>query len=371
VVSPQAEAVVDLEAYRHNVATLAAHAPGAALMSVVKADAYGHGLRPVARAARDAGASWLGVVTVEEALALREAGDTGPVLCWLAAPGAAYGAAVEHDVELTASSVEQLDEILHDAPTGRRPRVQLKVDTGLSRNGARGPAWDELVAAASRAQAAGKVEVTGVWSHLACADEPGHPANDQQETVFRAALDVVGEAGLEPQWRHLANSAALLTRPSAHFDLVRPGIATYGIDPDPAVAGIVDLRPVMTLRARLAQVKRVPAGTAVSYGHTWTTDRETTLGLVPLGYGDGVLRSASGRAEAAHDGERVPVVGRICTDQLVVDLGDRPARRGDVVTLFGAAPGAPTAQDWASAAGTIAYEVVTRLGDRVVRTHRG
>ena len=146
--SPQAEAVVDLEAYRHNVATLAAHAPGAALMSVVKADAYGHGLRPVARAARDAGASWLGVVTVEEALALREAGDTGPVLCWLAAPGAAYGAAVEHDVELTASSVEQLDEILHDAPTGRRPRVQLKVDTGLSRNGARGPAWDELVAAA-------------------------------------------------------------------------------------------------------------------------------------------------------------------------------------------------------------------------------
>ena len=230
MVSPQAEAVVDLEAYRHNVATLAAHAPGAALMSVVKADAYGHGLRPVARAARDAGASWLGVVTVEEALALREAGDTGPVLCWLAAPGAAYGAAVEHDVELTASSVEQLDEILHDAPTGRRPRVQLKVDTGLSRNGARGPAWDELVAAASRAQAAGKVEVTGVWSHLACADEPGHPANDQQETVFRAALDVVGEAGLEPQWRHLANSAAAILSPATRFDLVRVGLAAYGLE---------------------------------------------------------------------------------------------------------------------------------------------
>jgi alanine racemase len=371
VVSPQAEAVIDLDAYRHDVATLAALAPGSALMAVVKADAYGHGMVPVARAARQAGAGWLGVVTVEEAVALRAAGDTGPVLCWLAAPGAAYGTAVEHDVELTASSAEQLGEIVADAPTGRRPRVQLKVDTGLARNGAFGPQWDALVADAAAAQSAGRVEVTGVWSHLACADEPDHPANDAQEQAFRSAVDTARSAGLDPQWCHLANSAALLTRPSTHFDLVRPGIATYGIDPDPSLHGLADLRPVMTLRARLAQVKRVPAGTAVSYGHTWTTDRETTLGLVPLGYGDGVLRGASGRAEAAFEGERVPVVGRICMDQLVVDLGDRPARRGDVVTLFGAEPGAPTAQDWASAAGTIGYEVVTRLGGRIERTYRG
>lgn len=369
--SPQAEAVVDLDAYRYNVAALAAIAPGSALMAVVKADAYGHGLVPVSRAARQAGAGWLGVVTVEEAVALREAGDTGPVLCWLAAPGAAYGAAVERDVELTASSAEQLGEVLAAAPTGRRPRVQLKVDTGLSRNGAFGPQWEELVADAAVAQGAGRLEVTGVWSHLACADEPEHPANDAQETAFRAAVDDARSAGLDPQWCHLASSAALLTRPSVHLDLVRPGIATYGVDPAPALHGIADLRPVMTLRARLAQVKRVPAGTAVSYGHTWTTDRETTLGLVPLGYGDGVLRSASGRAEVSFDGTRVPVVGRICMDQLVVDLGDQPAHRGDVVTLFGAGPGAPTAQDWASAAGTIGYEVVTRLGGRIERTYRG
>jgi alanine racemase len=371
VVSPQAEAVVDLDAYRHNVATLASLAPGAALMAVVKADAYGHGMVPVARAARDAGAPWLGVATLEEALALREAGDTGPLLCWLSSPGAAFGAAVEHDVELTASSSEQLAEILADVPDGRRPRVQLKVDTGLARNGAFGPQWDALVADAATAQASGRLEVTGVWSHLACADEPEHPANDDQEQVFREAVAALEDAGVEPRWRHLANSAALLTRPSAHLDLVRPGIATYGVAPAPALAGLADLRPVMTLRGRLAAVKRVPAGTSVSYGHTWTTPRETTLGLVPLGYGDGVLRTASGRAEAGYDGGRVPVVGRICMDQLVVDLGDRDARRGDVVTLFGDEPGAPTAQDWGEAAGTIGYEVVTRLGGRIVRTHRG
>lgn len=369
--SPQAEAVVDLDAYRHNVATLAALAPGAALMAVVKADAYGHGTIPVARAAREAGASWLGVATLEEALALRESGDTGPVLCWLAAPGAPYGAAVEHDVELTASSSGQLAEVLADVPTGRRPRVQLKVDTGLGRNGAFGPQWDALVADAVAAQAAGRLELTGIWSHLACADEPEHPANDAQEAAFRGAVATLEDAGAEVQWRHLANSAALLTRTSAHFDLVRPGIATYGVAPAPGLAGPADLRPVMTLRGRLAAVKRVPAGTSVSYGHTWTTDRETTLGLVPLGYGDGVLRGASGRAEAAFDGDRVPVVGRICMDQLVVDLGDRRARRGDVVTLFGDAAGAPTAEDWGTAAATIGYEVVTRLGGRIVRTHRG
>lgn len=371
MVSPQAEAVVDLDAYRHNVATLARLAPGAALMAVVKADAYGHGMLPVARAAREAGASWLGVATPEEALRLRESGDTGPLLCWLAAPGASYAAAVERDVELTASSTEQLVEILADVPTGRRPRVQLKVDTGLARNGAFGPQWDDLVGAAASAQASGRVEVTGVWSHLACADEPSHRANDLQEEVFRQAVETVRDAGLDPRWCHLANSAALLTRPSAHFDLVRPGIATYGIAPDPALSGIADLRPVLTLRGRLAAVKRVPPGTSVSYGHTWTTDRETTLGLVPLGYGDGVLRTASGHAEVGFAGGRAPVVGRICMDQLVVDLGDRDATRGDVVTLFGAEPGAPTAGDWGSAAGTIGYEVVTRLGGRIERTYRG
>jgi alanine racemase len=367
---PQIEAVIDLDAFGANIAALAACAPSSAVMTVVKADAYGHGMLPMARAARDAGSAWLGVATVDEALALRRAGDTGPLLCWLAAPGAPYGPAVEAGVELTASSVEQLDEIV--AAASRRPRVQLKVDTGLSRNGALGHEWSRLVAAAATAQAAGRVEVTGVWSHLACADEPGHRANDAQEAVFRAAVDELVAAGLEPGLRHLANSAATLTRPSVHFDLVRVGIAAYGIRPAPDLAHGTSLTPVMTVRARLAQVKRVPAGAGVSYGHEWVAEHETTVGLVPMGYGDGIAVAASDRAQLQVGGARVPLVGRVCMDQVVVDLGDAAARRGDVATVFGPGhDGEPTAQDWATATGTIAYEVVTRLGGRTVRTYRG
>jgi alanine racemase len=367
---PQVEAVVDLDAFAANLAALAATAPTSALMTVVKANAYGHGAVPMARAARAAGSTWLGVATVDEALALRAAGDAGPLLCWLASPGADYASAVDAGVEVTASSVDQLDEILAAAPG--RPRVQLKVDTGLSRNGALGDQWSALVSAAASAQSAGRVEVTGVWSHLACADEPAHPANDAQEQVFRAAVDELAAAGLEPGLRHLANSAATLTRPSAHLDLVRVGIAAYGIRPAPGLTYATPLTPVLTLRARLAQVKRVPAGSGVSYGHQWVAERDTTLGLVPMGYGDGLAVSASNRAELQVGGRRVPLVGRVCMDQVVVDLGEHPARRGDVATLFGPGhDGEPTAEDWAQAAGTIAYEVVTRLGGRTQRTYRG
>ncbi len=364
--TPQAWVEVDLDAYRANVRALAARAPTAQLMAVVKADAYGHGLVPVARAAREAGAGWLGVATLEEALALRAGGDEGPLLCWLAAPGADFAAAARCDIEVTASSAEQLAEIL---AADAVPRIQLKVDTGLGRNGAFGDQWGELVSAAVDAAAAG-ARLTGVWSHLACADEPDHPANDAQEARFRDAVDDLRAAGLDPGLRHLANSAALLTRPSAHFDLVRAGIATYGLPPDPAMPHDVPLTPVMTLRARLAAVKRVPAGQGVSYGYQHVTERETTLGLVPIGYGDGVHRAATGRAEAWVRGRRVAVVGTICMDQMVVDLGDLPAERGDVVTLFGpGGAGEPTAVEWAQASGTIAYEVVTGLGGRIHLTH--
>jgi alanine racemase len=367
---PQIEAVIDLDAFGANIAALAACAPSSLVMTVVKANAYGHGMVPMARAARASGSSWLGVATIEEALALRAAGDRGPLLCWLASPGAAFAAAVEADVEVTASSVAQLEEIIAAAPS--RPRVQLKVDTGLSRNGARGTEWTALVEAASSARAAGRVDITGVWSHFACADEPEHPANDSQEAVFRAAVDEMVAAGLEPGLRHISNSAATLVRPSAHFDLVRVGIAAYGIRPDPGMTYPTRLTPVMTLRTRLAQVKRVPAGARVSYGQTWTAERETTLGLVPMGYGDGIAISASNRAQVQVGGARAPVAGRVCMDQLVVDLGDRPAERGDIATLFGPGhDGEPTAEDWAAASGTIAYEVVTRLGGRTVWTYKG
>ncbi len=370
--SPQIEAVIDLDAFAANIDALAACAPTSALMTVVKANAYGHGMVPMARAARAAGSPWLGVATIDEALALRSAGDTGPLLCWLSSPGADFASAVGAGIEVTASSVEQLEEISAATSNPARPKVQLKVDTGLSRNGARGDQWTALVAAAAAAQAAGRVEITGAWSHFACADEPAHPANDVQEQTFVAAVDELEAAGLEPGVRHLSNSAATLTRPSAHFDLVRVGIAAYGIRPDPAMTYETRLMPVMTLRARLAQVKRVPAGASVSYGHTWTAEQDTTLGLVPMGYGDGIAISASNRAEVQSGGARAPIVGRVCMDQFVVDLGDRPARRGDLVTLFGpGTDGEPSSEDWAAASGTIAYEVVTRLGGRTVRTYEG
>jgi alanine racemase len=250
--------------------------------------------------------------------------------------------------------------------------VQLKVDTGLSRNGAFGEQWTELVAAAAVAQVAGAAEVTGVWSHFACADQPEHPANARQEAVFDLAVDELRAAGVEPALRHLSNSAATLTRPSAHLELVRVGIAAYGIRPDPQLTYATELTPVMTLRSRLAAVKRVPAGASVSYGHTWTAERDTTLGLVPLGYGEGILRTASNRAEVGFGGARVRQVGVVCMDQFVIDLGDVEASRGDAVTLFGpGSDGEPTAEDWAVAAGTIAYEVVTRLGGRIERTYVG
>jgi alanine racemase len=370
VTEPQAEALIDLDAYRANIEALAACAPTSALMAVVKANAYGHGMEQCARAAREAGAAWLGVATLGEALALRSLGDSGPVLCWLASPGADYASVIEAGVEVTASSVEQLDEILAASPS--RPKVQLKVDTGLSRNGAYGEEWTRLVEAAAKAQSAGRLEHTGTWSHFACADDPRHPANDAQEQAFERAVGELEAGGLEPGLRHLSNSAATLVRPSAHLDLVRVGIATYGLPPAPRMAFSTPLRPVMTLRGRLAGVKRVPAGSSVSYGHRFTTERETTLGLVPLGYAEGLPRSASNRVQAAFAGQRVRVVGAICMDQVVVDLGDLPASRGDVVTLFGPGDdGEPTPQDWADAADTINYEVVTRIGGRTARTYRG
>jgi alanine racemase len=373
--SDRAEIVVDLDALRRNVRTLKERIDGRALMVVVKADGYGHGMLPVARAAREAGAEWLGVAVLEEALAVRAAGDTGPLLCWLAVPGEDYRPAVEAGVDVTAYSVEQLDEIRAAArAVGRTARLQLKVDTGLSRGGSTPQTWPHLVASAVAAEASGEVRVTGVWSHLACSDEPEHPANDAQEEVFRWAVDLAERSGLAPEVRHLANSAAALSRPSSLFDLARCGIACYGLTPMPAVATSEELGlvPAMTVRSRLAVVKRVPAGAGVSYGHTYVTPHETTVGLVPVGYGDGIPRHASSAAPVLAAGQARPIAGRVCMDQFVLDLGDADAAAGDPVVLFGSGKdGEPTAQDWADACGTINYEIVTRIGGRMHRSYVG
>lgn len=330
----RAEAVVDLSAIRHNVETLRTVAGSAEVMAVVKADGYGHGMAASAHAARSGGAGWIGVAVVEEALALRAAGDTGPVFCWLAAPGELLDDAIAAGIDLSASSAWMVRELVSASRQAGRPaRVHLKVDTGLSRSGAPASEWQELFAAAAKAQAAGEVEVVAVWSHLACSDEPEHPANAAQLAAYTEALDVAARNGIDPPLRHLANSGGTLALPATHFDLVRPGIAVYGLSP---FGGSYEgLRPAMTLTARLALVKQVGAGAGISYGHTHITAAPTTLGLVPLGYGDGIPRHVSNRGPVLAAGKQRRIAGRVCMDQFVVDLEGDEAQAGDEVVLFG------------------------------------
>ncbi|WP_435125111.1 alanine racemase [Actinacidiphila sp. bgisy144] len=371
----RATALIDLAALRSNVAALRAHAPTAAFMAVVKADAYGHGMVACARAAQQAGAQWLGAATPQEALALRAAGLTGRVLCWLWTPGGPWQECVEADIDVTVSARWALDEVVAAARAAQRTaRVQLKIDTGLGRNGAQPADWPDLTRAARAAEREGTIRVTGVWSHFSCADEPDHPSIARELAAFRTALAQAADAGLDPEVRHLANSPGTLTLPEAHFDLVRPGVAMYGISPVPQLGAPADfgLRPVMTLAARLASVKRVPGGHGVSYGHRYVTPGETTLALVPLGYADGVPRHASGTGPVLVAGKWRTVAGRVAMDQFVVDLGGDSAAPGDEAVLFGPGDaGEPTAEDWARACGTIAYEIVTRIGARVPRLYVG
>ncbi|MEU5883656.1 alanine racemase [Spirillospora sp. NPDC047279] len=366
-----AQARVDLAAISHNVSLLRERAGGAEAMAMVKAEAYGHGLVPAARAALAGGAAWLGVAKLAEAIELRRGGVTGvPVLVCVGVPGEPYDEAVRGDVDLTAGAVWAVEEIAAAAERAGRPaRVHLKADTGMSRGGAAPGDWPVLVDAALKAEAAGHLRVVGLYSHFACADEPGHPSIASQLGLFKEFVRYAEGAGLRPEVRHLSNSAAILTLPEARFDLVRPGIAMYGLTPVPRI-GTFGLRPAMTLTADAAMVKRVPAGSGVSYGHTYVTERETTLALVPAGYGDGVPRHGSSLLEVLAAGRRRRIAGRVCMDQFVIDLGDDTVSPGDEIILFGPGDrGEPTAQEWADALGTISYEIVTRIGSRVPRVY--
>ncbi|MFI0432465.1 MAG: alanine racemase [Candidatus Nanopelagicales bacterium] len=367
----RAWAEIDVDALRHNVGVLRAAAEPAEVMVVVKADGYGHGLVECAAAARAGGASWLGVALLSEALALRDAGDTGPLLCWLSVPGDPFVACIEADIDVSAYGPQMLAEITAAARQAGRPaRVHLKVDTGLSRGGAAEP-WDTFLSQAAELQREGAIEVVGIWSHLAYADEPEHPTIARQIAAFERALAAAAAADLRPRWRHLANSAATLRLPATHYDLVRPGIAAYGISPGPAVGTETELglRPVMTLKGRFALVKSLPGGVGVSYGHTYTTQAPTRVGLVPLGYADGIPRAASNVGPVLAEGELRTIAGRVCMDQFVIDLGaDSAAAAGDELVLFGdPRHGFPSATDWAAATDTIGYEIVTRIGPRVPR----
>lgn len=362
--------MIDVGAIRANVERLCS-CTSAALMAVVKADGYGHGILASARAAIAGGASWLGTATIDEALVLRAAGIHTDTLAWLWTPAEydAVRAAIAAGIDLSVSSTWQLDLVAKAArELDRTARVHLKIDTGLSRNGAYRDDWPELVMATVRSDA---IDAVGIWSHFAYADEPGHPTIGNQLRNFERALDVADAAGLRPRLRHIANSAATLTLPEAHFDIVRPGVAVYGLSPVPN-EGDFGLVPAMTLRSCLSGVKRVRAGEGVSYGHAYTTERDTTLVLVPLGYADGIPRNATNVGPVAINGRRFSISGRVCMDQFVVDVGDLPVTERDAAVLFGPGhSGEPLAQDWADATGTIHYEIVTRVGPRVPRSYVG
>lgn len=353
---------VDPAAITRNVATLCARTD-AAVMAVVKANAYGHGLVDASRAAREGGATWLGVAQPHEALALRQAGDSGRILTWLYGPEVPAAQLVTADVDVSASSLEVLEALVRGAQAANAvARVHLCVDTGLAREGAPLRDLGALLDAAARAQDLGDIRVVGMWSHLAWADAPGHPTIDAQAEVFRQALAQAHEHGIYPEFRHLANSACTLTRPDLHFDLVRPGIAVYGLPPVEDPDGLnFGLEPAMRVTSSLVLTKHVSAGQGVSYGHDYVTANDTTLGLVSAGYADGVFRSASNAAQVSIQGKRYTIAGRVCMDQFVVDLGpDTTCKPGDDVVLIG--PDGPSATDWAAAVGTINYEIVCRFG---------
>ncbi|MFF0815519.1 alanine racemase [Rhodococcus sp. NPDC003318] len=371
---PQAEALIDLDAVAHNVRLLRERSGTADVMAVVKADAYNHGAVPVARAALAAGAAELGVTTIDEALELRAAGITAPVLSWLHTPDTDFRTAIARDVELAVSSPRHLDAVVAAArAVGITATVTMKVDTGLNRNGVSAAELGDLLDGLARAQAEEAVRFRGVFSHLAHADQPHHPVIDQQAEVLRHAVASANRLGLRSERVHLSNSAAALTRSDLRFDMVRPGIALYGLSPVPELGGF-GLRPAMTLRARVALVKKVEAGAGVSYGHTWIAPHDTTVALLPVGYADGVPRILGGRFEVQIGSRRYPQIGRVCMDQVVVDLGADPGAvaEGDTAILFGPGDdGSPVAQDWADALDTIHYEVVTGVRGRVVRSYTG
>ncbi|AKS35615.1 alanine racemase [Mycolicibacterium goodii] len=372
--TPQAsaQAVIDLGAVDHNVRVLRELAGSADVMAVVKADAYGHGALPVARTALAAGAAALGVATIPEALALREGGITAPVLAWLHPPGTDFAPAIAADVEVAVSSRKQLEAVLAAADeVGRTAAVTVKVDTGLSRNGVSATDYPAVLDVLRRAQADGAIVVHGLMSHLVHGDDPENPFNDLQAQRLTDMRAFAREHGVDFQVAHLCNSPAAMTRPDMAFEMVRPGIALYGLSPIPE-RGDMGLRPAMTLKCPVALVRSVRTGDGVSYGHRWVADRDTTLALLPIGYADGVFRALSGRIDVLIKGRRRRAVGRICMDQFVVDLGPdaTDVTVGDDAILFGpGTQGEPTAQDWAELLDTIHYEIVTSPRGRVTRTY--
>ena len=395
-------AAVDLAAIRHNLGVLRAATPGALQLATVKANAYGHGLLPVARAALDGGADWLGVAQLAEAFTLRRGLDEAgvaradaPILAWISTSSSDFAAAIEADIDLSVSWTWVLADICAAArEVGRPARVHVKIDTGMSRAGSTLADLPALASALRMAADDGLVDIVGAWSHMSRADDPSEAGNASTAShvrIFEEGLAILADAGITPRIRHLSATSGILWHPEAHYDMVRAGIGLYGLSPDPAVATSeqLGLIPALELRAPLTSVKVIEEGTPASYGGTWVAPTRRWIGLVPLGYGDGILRAVSNRARVvihtASGPFNAPLIGRVCMDQFMVDLGpaegspgtptarsgQAPAIPGDIATLFGSGIGGEAlADDWAQAAGTINYEIVTHLGAHIPRIYR-
>ncbi len=356
------EAAIDVSAITANVAALRARVGTEHFLAVVKANGYGHGAVATACAAIEGGADWLGVLDATEAAELRDAGLRTPILTWLHSPSETFGDAVELDLDVAVSTLNELERARAAGVT----HVQLKVDTGLSRNGAVPADWDRFFERARAVEQGGGPRIRGLFSHLANA---GDEADADQLSAFNRARQLAASYGIEPELLHIAATEAALVRPEARFNLVRVGLGCYGLSPFPAIGPAeFGLTPVMELSSMVVSVKRVPAGSGVSYGHRYRTERETTLALVPIGYADGVPRVASNNGPVSINGHRFTVSGTIAMDQFVVDVGDAKVEVGDRVVLFGdAAKGLPAVHEWAAIADTIDYEIISRIGQRVPR----
>jgi alanine racemase len=369
-VTNRAQAEVDLAAIAANVERLMLHA-AVPLLAVVKADAYGHGLIPVAETAVDTGAQWLGVALLEEAFALRHSGIRVPILAWMVPPGSDYASGIEAGIDLAVPSLAIFNEISLAAENlKKRARIHIEVDTGMTRGGFLDE-WEFFLESLVEND---NMDVIGFFSHFARADEPGQPQNAAQLRRFVEMSDDLNRVGIEPEIHHLSNSAATLMDSSAHCDMVRTGIAMYGLTPELEELGTsahLHLIPAMTVRAKLHLVKAVLANTPVGYGAMAKTATDTNLGVIAMGYADGIPRIAQG-AGVFVDGKRAEIIGRVSMDQFVVDLGiDSSARDGDWVTVFGTGyDGEYTADDWGKASQSINYEIVTRIGPRVPRIYK-
>ena len=366
-------AEINLSAISQNFKSIKSRT-SADVLAVVKADAYGHGLIPVSKALEEAGADWFGTALLEEAINLRKAGILKPIISWLTPLGEDFKSAIDLDIDLGIPSIDLLDEVIKAATlTGKTVRIHLEIDTGMSRGGALSE-WDQLIKSVLAGVNLNQLKVIGIWSHFARADEPDELMNQEQLSLFEEKVNQAKAAGIDAQFIHIANSAALFTNKSSHKNIIRSGIALFGLSPDVKTIGdssSLDLKPAMKLKAKLNLVKEVKAGSSVGYGGTAVLKSDTKLGVVALGYADGIPRSTNNLAGVFVDKKRAPIIGRVSMDQFVVDLGiTSTAKTGDEVIVFGdGSSGEYTVDEWAKAANTINYEIITRIGPRVPRIY--